>query len=229
MKAADIMTSDVVTIDDAASVIDAARLLLQHRISALPVVDRDGRLVGIVSEGDLMRRAETGTERRRSWWLELLAGSETLAGEYVKSHANRVADVMTRKVVTAAPDAELGEIANLLERNGIKRVPIVDGGKVVGIVSRANLVQALAAGKEGIAIAGRPDDARIRERILARLKAEPWRPFMLNVVVHDGEVDLWGMVDSLEQKRAARVAAEGVPGVTAVKDNLVIRPATGGE
>jgi CBS domain-containing protein len=204
---------------------DVAHILLKNHISAVPVVGSDGTIVGIVSEGDLMRRAETGTLRRRPWWLAVLTGREGLAAEYVKEHSRKVADVMTRNVVTVEPDTPLAEVAAILEKNRIKRVPVVKNGKIVGIVSRANLLQALASMRkqiEGIT----PSDAVIRERVIEKLKAEPWaRPSLINVIVQNGTVDLWGVVDSPTEKKAVRVAAEITPGVTAVNDNLIIRPA----
>ena len=148
MKAADVMVSAVISVRPNARVEEVASILLANRISAVPVIDDQDELVGIVSEGDLMRRAEAGTERSRSWWLEYLTGKQVLASEYVKSHSHKVTDVMTPSVITATPETALGEIAMLLERNRIKRVPIVQNGKVVGIVSRANLLQALAGMKE---------------------------------------------------------------------------------
>jgi len=228
MKAADVMVTNVVTVGPEASVQDVAQILLDARISGIPVVDRDGELVGIVSEGDLVRRAETGTGRRRPWWLALFTGREALAAEFVREHSRRVADIMTRDVVTATPDTPLSTIARLLERNAIKRLPIVQDGKVVGIVSRANLVQALAsAGKKTEAAPA--DDSTIREDVLRRLNAEPWtRPSLINVIVHDGTVELWGIVDSASERKAVHVAAEVAPGVRAVNDNLIIRPAESG-
>ena len=228
MKAADVMVTNVITVGPEACVEDVAHLLLTNRISGLPVVGAEGKIVGIVSEGDLMRRAEAGTGRRRPWWLAMLTGQEVLAAEYVKEHSRKVTDVMTRNVVTAAPETPLQDIATLLEKNGIKRVPIVKDGKVVGIVSRANLLQALASLRKQIE-AGAPNDGTIRENIVARLKAEPWtRPSLINVIVQDGTVELWGIVDSQTEKKAVRVAAEVTPGVRAVNDNLIIRPAESG-
>jgi CBS domain-containing protein len=227
MRAADVMVTNVITVEPDASVQDVARLLLTNRISGLPVVNADGKLVGIVSEGDLLHRVEAGTERRRSWWLAALTGRDVLAAEYVREHSHKVADVMTRHVVTAAPDTTLQEIATLLEKNGIKRVPIVQDGKIVGIVSRANLLQALASVKSIETNA--PSDNAIRENVMARLKAETWtRPSLVNVIVQDGTVELWGIVDSQTEKKAVRVAAEVTPGVRAVNDNLIIRPAESG-
>lgn len=225
MKARDVMTTPVVTVRDTATVQETASLLLSRGISAVPVIDASGALVGIVSEGDLVRRAEIGTDRRRSWWLSLFADSAALAQEFVKEHSRRVADVMTRNVVTATPDMPLGEIATLLERNAIKRVPILDDGKLVGIVSRANLLQALAALQTGTESASSSDDLTLRGRILERLSAEPWSPSWLNVTVQNGNVDLWGIARTASQKEAARVATELIPGVRSVKDNIVLRPA----
>jgi CBS domain-containing protein len=228
MKAADVMVTNVITVRPDASVQDVARILLNARISGVPVVGPNGELIGIVSEGDLMRRVEAGTGRRRPWWLALLTGKEVLAAEFIKEHSRKVADVMSREVITAAPETPLSEIANLLEKNAIKRVPIVDKGKLVGIVSRANLLQALATLSAGVA-ATQADDAEIREKVLTQLNAEPWtRTSLFNVIVREGTVELWGIVDSALEKKAVRVAAEVTPGVRAVNDNLIIRPAHAG-
>ena len=230
MKAADVMITNVIAVGPDACVQDVARILLDSRISAVPVIASDGKLLGIVSEGDLMRRAEAGTGRRRPWWLAILTGREVLANEYIREHSRRVTDVMTRHVVTAAADTPLSTIANLLEKNAIKRVPIVEEGKVIGIVSRANLLQALASpGTRAKGAATGADDSKIRETVLSQLKAEPWtRPSLINVIVQDGAVELWGIVDSASEKKAVRVAAEVTPGVRAVNDNLIIRPAESG-
>lgn len=174
MKANDIMVTNVITVGPKTGVQDAARILLASRISAAPVVGGRGELLGIVNEGDLMRRSETDTERHRSWWLDLFASNETLAGEFVKAYSCKDADVMTRDVITAAPDTSLDEIAALLEKYLIKRVPIVKDGKVVGIVSRANLLQAFASASKRIDIAGSAGDGSMRERVFARLTAQRW-------------------------------------------------------
>ena len=177
MKARDVMVSPVVTVKPSASVKEVAKLLLQRRISAVPVVDDQGKVVGIVSEGDLLHRAEAGTERQRPWWLLGLTGEETLAAEYVKAHARKVADVMTSQVTTATPDTPLHELATLMERNSIKRVPIVKDGQLVGIVSRANLVQAVASARES-PLEIPLSDANIREKLLAHLQQQAWgRPW----------------------------------------------------
>src|SRR5271169_2670240 len=227
MKAADVMVSSVISVGQEASVQEVAEVLLRNRVSAVPVTGPQGELVGIVSEGDLMRRPEAGTERRHSWWLGLLTSSQGLASDYIKSHSRKVVDVMTPRVITATPDTPLREIANLLEKDGIKRVPIVCDGKVVGIVSRANLLQALASDKN--MPPGTTDDASIRAKLVSKLANEPWtKPSLMNFIVHDGTVDLWGIVDSQTEKKAVRVLVESTPGVRAVNDNLIIPSAMSG-
>lgn len=230
MYAAEVMATKVITVPPDALVHDVAYILLSNRISAVPVIGDDGKLMGIVSEGDLMRRAEAGTGRHRSWWLTLLAGRDIRAVDYVKEHSRKVTDVMTCDVITASPDTPLRDIATMLERNRIKRVPITVDGKVVGIVSRANLLQALASMRKP----QKPedvdaDDSAIRESLVARLEAEPWtQPALINVIVQDGTADLWGVVDSEAEKKALRVAAEVTPGVRAVNDHLLVRSAVSG-
>jgi CBS domain-containing protein len=223
MKARDVMVSPVITVKPYSSVKDVAKIFVERRISAVPVVDDHGKVVGIVSEGDLLHRSEAGTERQRPWWLAALTGDETLAAEYVKSHGRKISDVMTRDVITASADTPLHEIATLLERNSIKRVPIVTGGQLVGIVTRANLVQAVASARKGLDIP--VSDTTIRDRLLSHLKSQPWvHTSLLNVTVTDGVVDLWGVITSETEQKALRVAAESFPGVRAVNDNLFVHP-----
>lgn len=229
MKAADVMVSKVITVGPETTIQEAASILLDHRISAVPVVGDHGELLGIVSEGDLIRRAELGTARRRSWWLGLLASNRALATEYVMSNARKVADIMTTRVVTATPDSPLADIATLLEKNSIKRVPIMGNEKIIGIVSRANIVQALASmTNETKKTSSHPRDSEIRKKVISCLNAQPWRPSMLNVTVHHGAVDLWGLVESEDEKKAARIAVEAIPGVKFIKDNLMIPPSISG-
>jgi CBS domain-containing protein len=224
MKARDVMTSPVVTIGPSHSAKELAQIFLRRRISAVPVVDHDGKLVGIVSEGDLMRRSETDTERHRSWWLMLFTDSQTLAADYIQAHARKVSDLMTKNVITATSDTTLEEIATLLETNEIKRVPILANGQLVGIVSRANLIQAMASARPGLDIP--MSDSVIRDRLMAHLKAQPWAHLSLvNVTVFGGVVSLWGIVPSDVEKRALRVAAEQTTGVRTVNDNLTIAAA----
>jgi CBS domain-containing protein len=221
MRASDVMTADVVTVGPEASVAEVARLLVAHRISAVPVVDATGRLVGIVSEGDLLGRVEPAPGRR-AWWLDLLADPAALAHDYVKTHGRRVADVMTHPVVTVEAEAPLGEIARLLERRGIKRVPVVRDGRVVGIVSRADLIRGLAVRPAEPLPATVADDGAIQERVLAILRVQPWwTGTYRSIVVTDGVVHLWGLVRSRLERDAMRVAAETVPGVQGVEDHLM--------
>jgi CBS domain-containing protein len=228
MKAKDIMTRAVVSIDQGATVLQAARLMLQHHISGLPVVDEQGALVGVLSEGDFLRRSETHTERRRSRWLEFLMGPGRMAGDYVHSHGNRVSEVMSSDLKTVGEDASLEDIVALMEKHRIKRVPVLHAGRLVGIVSRANLMHAMVS-LARVASPGAQSDAAIREKLLAEFKKQQWAPVAsTNVVVHDGVVDLWGTIIDERQRNALKVAAENVAGVTGVKDHLVwIEPTSG--
>jgi CBS domain-containing protein len=209
-------------------VLQAARLMLQHHISGLPVVDKDGKLVGVLSEGDFLRRRETKTERRRSRWLEFLMGPGRIASEYSHSHGSKVSEVMTTDVQTVDELASLEDIVELMERRRIKRVPVVCGGQLVGIVTRSNLMHAMVS----LARVAQPvakDDAAIRERLLAEMQKERWAPVATaNVVVHDGVVELWGVIVDERQREALKVAAENIPGVKAVNDHLVwVEPTSG--
>jgi CBS domain-containing protein len=223
MKARDVMVAPVITASPNASIKSVAETFVRHRISAVPVVDEKGAVVGIISEGDLLHRAEAGTEKQRPWWLRAFTGSEALADEYVKAHARKVSDVMTRQVVTASPETPLHEVAALLEKHSIKRVPIVENGQLVGIVSRANLVQAVASAGKALEIP--LSDSAIRDKLLEHLKAQDWaHTGLLNVTVNGGVVDLWGIANSATERQAIRVAAEAMPGVRAVNDNLRLWP-----
>jgi CBS-domain-containing membrane protein len=218
MNAKDIMSTPVVSVGPHTSVRDIAGLLFKHRISAVPVVD-EGRLVGIVSEGDLLHRYEIGTADagRGSWWRRILGPDDSVAS-YVKSHAARARYVMTEDLVTVSPDTSVARIAELLDKHRIKRVPVLQDGKLVGIVSRSDLVQALAA-REWVEAEGLDDDA-IYEQLSEELEQQPWwRSLMTNVVVSDGVVHYYGAFDSEAHKEAARVAAENVPGVRGVEDH----------
>ncbi|WP_448206280.1 CBS domain-containing protein [Azospirillum sp. sgz302134] len=223
MKAADIMTRQVITIDPDSTVADAAKRMLENRISGLPVCDASGRLLGVISEGDLLRRAETGTVRRASWWLAMLAGgAPTQASDYAKSHGRRVHDVMSSNVVSVSEDAALDEVVRLMESNRIKRVPVLRDGKLVGIISRANLLHVLASIAPDVAPAAE-DDRVLRDRILETLRAQPWAPEISdNIVVRDGVVHLWGTVRTESQMDALRVAAENTPGVRRVENHLSV-------
>jgi CBS-domain-containing membrane protein len=226
MRAKDIMVTEVITVGPQASVRDVAKLLLSNRISALPVVDEHGELIGIISEGDLARRAELGTNPHRSWWLEMFSrkSKEALAKEYLKSRGSKVRDVMTKNVITAKPTTSLRDIATLLEKHRIKRVPIVAKGKMIGIVSRANLIQALASLPKDTK-RNMISDSRVRKKVVKQLQAEKWaKGSLLNVTVHNGMVKLWGIVDTEAEKEAVRVAVELVEGVRAIENNVTVLP-----
>ena len=228
MKAKDVMTRHVISVAPDASILEALRLMLGHKISGLPVVDQKGQLLGIVTEGDFLRRAETGTERRRPRWLEFLLGPGMIAGDYVQSHARRVDEVMTPDVLTVTEETPLGDIVTLMEKHRIKRLPVVRGDELVGIVSRANLLRALA-GVAGEIAPGPKTDETIRNRVLAELEAQRWTPRdMIDVIVRNGVVELWGTVLDARLRDAARVAAETAPGVKAVKSHIIwVEPMSG--
>jgi len=228
VRAKDVMTRDLISVTPDATVLQAARLMLQHHISGLPVVDASGKLVGILSEGDFLRRRETATQRRRSRWLEFLMGPGKIASEYTQSHGSKVAEVMTSDVRTVGEDTDLEKIVELMEKHRIKRVPVMRDDKIVGIVTRSNLMHAMVSMARSTPPGPQSDDV-IREQLLAELKKQEWAPIsMTNVVVRDGIVELWGAIIDERQRAALKVAAENVPGVKAVKDHLVwIEPTSG--
>jgi len=220
MQAADVMTTNVITVGENADVRQIVDLLLKNRISAVPVVDGEQRIIGIVSEGDLMRRVEDHPRRRHSWWLGMMAGDDDQARDFIKQHSRTAGEIMTRNVVSVAEDASLGDIAALLEEKHIKRVPVVRDGKLVGIVSRANLLQGLAV--KGVAgVAGSADDRSIRKALMKALPENAGvDTAFINVIVDHGAVELWGVVDSEAQSKAAGMAAAEVPGVKSVQNRL---------
>jgi len=226
MKVHDVMTWGAITVEPDASVARAVRLMLQNKISGLPVVDGEGQHVGMVTEGDFLRRGELGTQWQRPRWLEFLLGPGRLAAEYVRSSGQKVGEVMTIEPWTVTPETPLDEVVRLMERHRIKRLPVVQDGKLVGIVSRANLLHALASvAHEVKAPAG--DDATIREQILAECAKQSWAT-RVNVVVRNGVVGLWGVITDERERQAFIVAAENVPGVKAVHDHLAwIEPTSG--
>lgn len=224
MHAAEIMTRNVITATPSTEVREIVDLMIKNRISAVPVVDDGGRVIGMVSEGDLMRRVENNTERRDSWWLAALFSARNDADSYVKSHGRRAEDVMTREPITISEDTPLYKIAQTLEKNHIKRVPVVANGKLVGIVSRSNLLQGFSTMQKD-ARAGVADDTTIRNSIIKEIESKLGiSGNTTNVVVVNGVVTLWGLVESAAQKKGAAIAAEGTPGVKEVHNNLGVAP-----
>ena len=219
MQASDIMTRAVVTVGPHATIREIAAILLERRISGLPVVE-DDRVIGIVSEGDLLRRHEIGTDRKQrgSWWMRFFRG-EPGPAEYVKSHAVHAVDVMSTLVVSVPEDEPVAKIASLFGKRRIKRVPVLRDGRLVGIVTRANLVQALAAVVPPRRGRGSADDDAIRDRLLEELGTQAWWRGDSNALVHAGIVHYWGVCENDAEKRAARVAAENIPGVRGVEDH----------
>ncbi len=221
MIASDVMVHDVVTIGPEEDVSKAVKLLVDHDISALPVVDDERRVIGILSEADLLHRDKIGTEQHRAWWLEAITPASVLALDYAKSHGRKVAEVMSDDIISADENTPLSDLANILEKNRIKRVPILKDGKLVGIVSRSNLIQALASAPS------QPEndhlaDRGIRSAILARLAEQSWTDFgERNIVVTNGVVNLWGLVGSPEEHKALLALAESVPGVREVSDEMI--------
>lgn len=214
MHACDVMTSPAITATPQATLLEVVQLMLEHRISGVPIVNEAKALVGLVSEGDLVRRKEIGIEHRRSWWLSMFGNAAVLADEFVKSHGVTAEEVMTKKVITADEDTPLWKIAEILEKEKIKRVPIVHHGHVVGIVSRANLLQALTLHQKTMLDQPSREDSAIRDELLQLLKDESWANLShVNVMVTQGAVHLWGSVRSQAQREALSVAAKGISGV----------------
>jgi len=226
MKARDVMTWGAITVEPHESVARAVQLMLQNKISGLPVVDDKRQLVGIVTEGDFLRRGELGTQRQRPRWLEFLLGPGRLASEYVRASGQKVSQVMTTQAKTITPETPLEEVVRLMESHRVKRLPVVQDGKLVGMVSRADLLHALGnVARELKPVTG--DDATIREQIIAECAKQPWAP-RINVVVQDGVAALWGVITDDRKRDALIVAAENVPGVKQVRDHLAwIEPMSG--
>lgn len=227
MRAHQIMTRQVITASVDTSVADAARTLLENHISGMPVLDAKGKLVGVVSQGDFMRRAEIGTQRKRSRWLKLLLGPGQEATDFVRERGRKVGEVMNTSPITVAEDATLEEVAAIMEKNDIKRVPVMRDDTLVGIVTRTNLVQAVLDLAREVPDPTADDD-HIRDRIHAVIQKNDWKPLGLSVVVRDGIVHLSGIITDERSRQATVVAAENVAGVRKVHDHLVwLEPMSG--
>jgi len=219
MRAHQIMTRSVISVKPDTTIVDAANIMLQRHVSGLPVVDDNDKLVGVVSEGDFIRRSEIGTQRKRGRWLRFILGPGKSASDFVQEHGRRVSEVMTTSPITITEDTALAEIVDLMERNNVKRLPVVRGDKVVGIVSRANLLQAVSGLAKQVPDPTSDDD-HIRDNIIKALEKTDWCPFGLNVIVRDGIVHLSGVITEERVRQAAIVATENVDGVKKVHDHL---------
>jgi len=219
MRAHQIMTKDVITVGPDSSIVDAAKLMLEHHISGLPVLDKSGKLVGIVSEGDFLRRSEIGTQRRRPSWLQFFVGPGREAKEFVHQSGRKVEEIMVREPVTVTEDTQLEELVSLMEKHDIKRLPVMRDDQLVGIVTRANLLQAVASLARDVPDPTADDD-HIRERVTAAIMDTGWRPIGLQVTVRKGVVHLHGIIVNESSRQATIVAAENVAGVKEVHDHL---------
>jgi CBS domain-containing protein len=219
MRAHQIMTRPVITVTPETTVAEAANTMLQRHISGLPVIDPAGKLVGIISEGDFIRRSEIGTQRKRGRFLKFILGPGQAASDFVQEHGRKVAEIMTTTPLTITEDTELEKIVDLMEKNNVKRLPVIRGDQIVGIVSRANLLQAVASLARQIPDPTADDD-HIRNRVIDALAKNDWCPFGLSVIVRDGIVHLSGVITEERSRQAAIVAAENVAGVNKVHDHL---------
>jgi CBS domain-containing protein len=219
MRAHQIMTRPVITVTPETTIVEAANTMLHKHVSGLPVVDATGKLVGIVSEGDFIRRSEIGTQRKRGRWLRFILGPGKSASDFVHEHGRKISEVMTRSPLTISEDTALEEIVELMEKNNVKRLPVIRADKIVGIVSRANLLQAVASLAREVADPTADDD-HIRNRVIDAMEKNDWCPFGLSVIVKDGIVHLSGVITEERSRQAAVVAAETVEGVKKVHDHL---------
>jgi CBS domain-containing protein len=219
MRAHQIMTRPVITVTPETTILDAANTMLQKHVSGLPVVDAAGKLVGIISEGDFIRRSEIGTQRKRGRFLKFILGPGREAADFVHEHGRKIAEIMTPEPLTIGEETTLEEIVRLMEKHNVKRLPVVRGDKIVGIVSRSNLLQAVASLAHEIPDPTADDD-HIRNRVIDALAKNDWCPFGLSVVVRDGIVHLSGVITEERSRQAAIVGAENVTGVKKVHDHL---------
>ena len=227
MQVKDVMTRNVISVGPDETILKAARLMLQNRISGLPVIDKDGELMGIVTEGDFLRRGELGTQRRRPKWLEFIVGPGRLADEYVHASGRKVDEIMTTDPVTVTEDDTLEKVVEVMERRHVKRLPVTKSGRMVGIISRANLMHALASFARDVPERVPSNNSQIRDNILAVLDKQAWAP-RINVVVKNGIAELWGVITDDRERKAVVVAVENVAGVERVHDHLVwVEPMSG--
>ena len=224
MRAHQIMTPQVITVGADTTIVEAVNMMLRHHISGLPVVDAAGRLIGIISEGDFIRRAETGTQHKRGRWLTFLAGADRVAAEFAHEHGRKVGEIMTPNPLTVTEGAPLDQVVQIMESNNVKRLPVMRGDRMVGIITRSDFLAALAGLARSVP-GPSADDDHIRSEVMAAIAQAPWRPCRLNVTVRDGIVSLGGVIKKESARKAAIVAAENVAGVKKVQDHLCQAPA----
>jgi CBS domain-containing protein len=224
MRAYQIMTPQVITVGADATIAEAVNAMLRHHISGLPVVDAAGKLIGIITEGDFIRRAEIGTQRKRGRWPQCLAGTGQIAADFVREHGRKVGDVMTPDPLTVTEDTPLEQIVQVMESNNVKRLPVMREGRMVGIVTRSDFLATLAEIAADVPAPSEGDD-QIRNAVMAAIGQAAWRPCRLKITARDGIVTLSGVVKNQNARRATMVAAENVPGVSRVLDNLIDYPA----
>ena len=229
MRVREFMTQGVVTVRPDTAVHAIAALMVEKRISGVPVVDDGGRVIGIVSQGDLLHRAEVGTERRHKWWLRVFADPNTLAREFSKAHGLTAKDVMSKTVVAIGPDAEFREAADAMDKHGVKRLPVLDDGRLIGLFTRYDLVRALTK-VDGQKSTRRLDDQAVYKDLNERIHNQSWLSgTLINVAVDNGVVQFTGFVHSTDQRHALRVLAEETDGVVRVEDQLKLgMPTQGG-
>ncbi len=224
MQAQDIMTKELITVAPDTPISEIAKLLVQHRIGAVPVLAADGRLLGLVSQTDLGHRSETGTGKRRKWWLDMFADPDAQAREYVKTHGLKAEDVMTSVIFSVPYDASLAEVADALDVHRVRQLPVMRDGKLVGIISRADLVRALAE-MAVASTAPRSGNGQLQKLIWEQIRQQPWlQSVYLNLSVKEGVVELYGAVQSQDQRRALLLLVNRVPGVRRVEDALTVMP-----
>jgi CBS domain-containing protein len=224
MRAHQIMTPQVITVGADTTIVEAANMMLRHHVSGLPVVDAMGGLIGIISEGDFIRRTETATQHKRGRWLSFLTGADRVAAEFAHEHGRKVGEIMTPDPLTVTEGTPLDQVVQIMETKNVKRLPVMRGDRMVGILTRSDFLAAVA--NLAHAVPGPSvDDDHIRSEVFAAIRQAPWRPCRLNVTVRDGIVSLNGVIKKENARKAAIVAAENVAGVRKVQDHLSVAPA----
>ena len=230
MIVSDVMTRKVLSVAPDDTVDNAVNLMLRHGISGLLVVDAQGTLAGVVTEGDLLRRDEIGTERHRPWWLRVLVSPGKQALDFTRTHGRKVSDIMTPEVICVDVATPLEEVVETMEKQRVKRLAVTEKGHVVGVIARSDLLRALLSHeRENVSTSTQQDDRTVRANILAALEAASWAPMTtLNVTVAKGVADVWGTITNADERRGICVIVENVPGVKEVHDHLVfVEPYTG--